>query len=306
MGESLNNSYQIKEFDSKVDTIDQLIVCVCPFNLELVNLFGFLIKTKHLIIKAIFDLPANKPMFFVSAVQEFSDFYELDILISVHFPTEINSDLELAITDCLGGVLTSTKGVGKQLFIESTLVVDKIKHLIVAAGIRFITNFSELAINIGEMSSHSYLNSPLNFRCLSDFSYDQLNDLFLRSSINSLDCPEGLKFRNIAKVFDSLIYHPFLDASGSHVAMLGRILVGFVFVIKHEDMAEIAYLGVAEEFRSRGVGSALMGKMLDTLTKDKVKNLRVLVDEGNFPALDLYLRFGMVIKKKRLLFLAEG
>ncbi len=302
----MNNGYQIKEFDSKVDTVDQLIVCVCPFNLELVNFFGPLIKTKHVLMRAIFDFSTKKPMFLLSAVQECKDFYELDIFISEYFSIELSSEMEIAISNCLSDVLSSTKSVGKQLFIESNLVVDKIKHLIVAAGMRFITNFSELTIYIGETGSYSYLNSPLEFGFIKDFGYEELNDLFLRSSINSLDCPEGLKFRNIAKVFDSLIYHPFLDASSSQVAMLGRILVGFVFVVKYEDMAEIAYLGVAEEFRSQRFGSALMGKMLGVLAKDKVKNLRVIVDEGNFPALGLYHSFGMELKKKRILFLAEG
>ena len=46
--------------------------------------------------------------------------------------------------------------------------------------------------------------------------------------------------------------------------------------------------------------------MLGVLAKDKVQNLRVIVDEGNFPALGLYGSFGMELKKKRILFLAEG
>ena len=146
----MNNSYQIKEFDSKVDTVDQLIICVCPFNLELVNSFGPLIKTKHVLMRAIFDFSTKKPMFLLSAVQECKDFYELDIFISEYFSIELSSEMEIAISNCLSDVLSSTKSVGKQLFIESNLVVDKIKHLIVAAGMRFITNFSELTINIPE------------------------------------------------------------------------------------------------------------------------------------------------------------
>jgi ribosomal protein S18 acetylase RimI-like enzyme len=83
-------------------------------------------------------------------------------------------------------------------------------------------------------------------------------------------------------------------------------MAGFVMVVKHEDQAEIAYLGVAEECRSIGVGSALIGEALVILARDKVKNLTVIVDEGNFPAQNLYLRFGMKLRKKRILFLTEG
>ena len=303
---NLKSTFQIKAFDSKIDTIDQMISCVCPFKLELVNFFGPLVKTKHVIIRAIFDYPENKPFLFVSAVQECIDFYELDIFISEHCSTELNADMELTINTCLNDIFTSTPGVGKQLFIESNFILDKMKHLFIAAGMRFITNFCELILGVTNAGLSFNKRNDLKFFHIREFSYEQLNDLFLRSSVNSLDCPDGMKFRNITNVFNSLIYHPFFDAIGSQVAFLDGQMVGFIFIVRQGDQAEIAYLGVAEEFRSKGIGSALMLETLGLLAMDKVEYLRVIVDEGNFPALNLYLRFGMKLKTNRILFLAEG
>lgn len=302
----LKTSFQIKAFDSKTDTIDQLISCVCPFKLELVNFFGPLVKTKHIIIQAIFVFPENKPFLFISAVQECIDFYELDIFISENCSTELNADLELGIRTCLDNIFRSTPGLGKQLFVESNLILDRMKHLFIAAGMRFITNFCDLVLDVPNRALSFNKRNDLEFFRFRAFSYEQLNDLFLRSSINSLDCPEGLKFRNIINVFNSLIYHPFFDGITSQVALLDDQMVGFIFIVRHEGQAEISYLGVAEEVRSKGIGSALMVQTLGLLAMDKVEYLRVIVDEANFPALNLYSRFGMRLKRNRILFLAEG
>ena len=303
---NLKNNFEIKAFDSKIDTIDQMISCVCPFRLELVNFFGPLIKTKHVIVRAIFCIRSKKPMLFISAVQECGDLYELDVFISENCSTDLIADMELAISGCLATIFESTSGFGKQLFIETNVMVEKIKHIFLAAGMRFITTFSELGFSIGTPAPNFKATMELQLLPFRDFSYQQSNELFQRSSINSLDCPEGLKFRNVTKVFDSLFFHPLLDANGSLVAVVDGVMAGFVMVVKHEDQAEIAYLGVAEECRSRGVGSALIGEVLIILARDKVKNLTVIVDEGNFPALNLYLRFGMKLRKNRILFLTEG
>jgi ribosomal protein S18 acetylase RimI-like enzyme len=303
---NLKNNFEIKAFDSKTDTIDQMISCVCPFRLELVNFFGPLIKTKHVIVRAILCIRSKKPMLYISAVQECGGLYELDVFISENCSTQLIADMELAISGCLGTIFESTSGFGKQLFIETTVLVEKIKHLFLAAGMRFITTFSELSFSIGNPVPNFKATRGLQLLPFCDFSYQQANELFQRSSINSLDCPEGLKFRNVTKIFDSLFFHPLLDANGSLVAMVDSVMAGFVMVVKHEDQAEIAYLGVAEECRSRGVGSALIGEALLILARGKVKNLTVIVDEGNFPALNLYLRFGMILRKKRILFLTEG
>ena len=79
---NLENSFEVKVFDSKTDTIDQMISCVCPFRLELVNFFGPLIKTKHVIVRSVFCIRSKKPLLYISAVQECGDLYELDVFIS--------------------------------------------------------------------------------------------------------------------------------------------------------------------------------------------------------------------------------
>ena len=303
---NLENSFEVKVFDSKTDTIDQMISCVCPFRLELVNFFWALITTKHVILRSIFCIRSKKPILYISAVQEGGDLYELDIFISENCSTDLIVDMELVISGCLRGIFESTSGFGKQLFIETNVMVEKITHIFLAAGMRFITTFSELGFSIGTPVPNFKATGGLQLLLVRDFSYQQSNELFQRSSINSLDCPEGLKFRNVTKVFDSLFFHPLLDANGSLVAMVDGVMAGFVMVVKHEDQAEIAYLGVAEEYRSRGVGSALIGEVLVILARDKVNNLTVIVDEGNFPALNLYLRFGMKLRKNRILILTEG
>ena len=106
VGEHQDISYRVS---GEVIDGGHVVLVAEPFNLELVNFFGPLIKTKHVMVRAIFDFSTKKPLFFVSGVQECRDFYELDIFISEYFPIELNLEMEAAINNCLGGVIRVSK-----------------------------------------------------------------------------------------------------------------------------------------------------------------------------------------------------
>ena len=101
----------------------------------------------------------------------------LDSLVShvdlvVHFAAETHNDNSLKFA---------------KPFIETNVMVEKLTHIFLAAGMRFITTFSELGFSIGTPVPNFKATRGLQLLLVRDFSYQQSNELFQRSSINSLD-----------------------------------------------------------------------------------------------------------------------
>lgn len=306
VGEDLNSLENNKFFDSKLDTIDQLISCVSPFNHELIDFYAPLARTNHVVIGSVFNLPENIPILFFSAVQETSDLYVMDIFFYENCDFRFVDQLDLGISDCLAVVLKMTKGKVRQLLIESNLISAKLETLIIAAGMKFITNFVSLSGDVHHMSEKLFCEKNFELQSFNDFLKEDLLELFELSSKNSLDCPEGLKLRNAFNVFESMRNHSYFDHHSSQVVLCGKFKVGLIVVLKNLAQGEIAYVGIIEGFRSRGLGKILISNATKILFSNNVKFLTVMVDEKNYPAMKLYLGFGMVPQKISKLFLMEG
>ncbi len=75
---------------------------------------------------------------------------------------------------------------------------------------------------------------------------------------------------------------------------MGR-LIGFAHVIDEGDRVIIQGLGVDKSVRGHGVGSILLEHILDAL-KDGEKPIYLKVKIMN-PAIDLYIRYGFILRK---------
>lgn len=69
-------------------------------------------------------------------------------------------------------------------------------------------------------------------------------------------------------------------------------LTGFNLFRQTQHEAEILSVAVAQRFRRRGVGDALMRSAIRSLQADRVDALFLEVDETNRPALEMYRRLG--------------
>ncbi|MGH7614631.1 MAG: ribosomal protein S18-alanine N-acetyltransferase [Gemmatimonadales bacterium] len=76
------------------------------------------------------------------------------------------------------------------------------------------------------------------------------------------------------------------------VAVTGDGPVGYIVARHALDEGEILNLGVALPVRRRGVGRALVGRVLETLAATGVAAVFLEVRESNVPAQQLYVAFG--------------
>lgn len=126
----------------------------------------------------------------------------------------------------------------------------------------------------------------------------QTHSLFAQAIIstyqNSLDCPGLNGLRNIEDVlaghkasgeFDPRHWYLLTEnGEGRGVLLLSRLV--------NSDSAELVYVGLATEARSRGLSDLLMRQAIAATAQMGRPRLALAVDSKNIPALRLYYRFG--------------
>lgn len=71
-----------------------------------------------------------------------------------------------------------------------------------------------------------------------------------------------------------------------------RKMAGFMILRLAADEAELLSIVVADKWRGRGIGGALLRAGFDDLLTTPIKRIFLEVDEANQPALSLYKQFG--------------
>ena len=87
----------------------------------------------------------------------------------------------------------------------------------------------------------------------------------------------------------------------------GKLLpIGFITYSVNIDTADIADLFVAEKFRKKGVGNALISAIIRDAETRGVKKLFLEVRESNLPAKKLYEKAGFTFLSVRKKYYADG
>ncbi|MEM1884796.1 MAG: GNAT family N-acetyltransferase, partial [Candidatus Jordarchaeales archaeon] len=87
-----------------------------------------------------------------------------------------------------------------------------------------------------------------------------------------------------------LLEHPY--SIGLVATYLGRIIGFTIGVIEGKGKGRIYTLDVLPEFRRRGIGSLLLGKLEEEFAERGVVRCRLEVMDGNTPAIRLYSKMG--------------
>lgn len=139
-------------------------------------------------------------------------------------------------------------------------------------------------------------------------------------SLNALFRP--LDFHHIADLWESFWperpiaeAHAFVSdilrrQHGGHawafVATVEGKLVGFGQLVRWGMRGEIADLIVRPEWREKGIGTALITRLIDVASEQNFREIEIGVAESNIRALALYLRLGFAEKRRLLLDVGRG
>ena len=134
------------------------------------------------------------------------------------------------------------------------------------------------------------------------FSDEELSAVIQASYAQSLDCPDILGVR---RGEDVLAGHRANGAYRRESWWMATIAAGGVGCILVNDSlppggGEVAYLGVAAEFRRRGLGRILLEKAAFQARQRAQRYLALAVDEHNAPAVALYRQVGFSLTHRRV------
>lgn len=133
----------------------------------------------------------------------------------------------------------------------------------------------------------------VSWECYSEALHARFADVVAATYRESLDCPELTALRPIddalashkaAGEFDPRLWElAIIDGAPAGCVLLGRLGL--------RRLVELVYMGVAPEFRRRGVGALLLRRAIRQARRIDAGGLTLAVDERNTPALQLYARF---------------
>lgn len=83
------------------------------------------------------------------------------------------------------------------------------------------------------------------------------------------------------------------------VALSRREIIGYAIgILREEELGHIISIAVAKNERRRGVGRALLGRLMERLSGAGVRRIVLEVRKSNFEAKSLYQKFGFETKKE--------
>ncbi len=89
-------------------------------------------------------------------------------------------------------------------------------------------------------------------------------------------------------------------------AFLEDELVGVITATKSFEDADIEGIVTKNQFRNRGIASTLMNRLIEELSKSKVKNIFLEVRESNSVAIALYKKFNFKLISQRKKYYSNG
>lgn len=132
-------------------------------------------------------------------------------------------------------------------------------------------------------------------------SHRDFAELIIQSYQGSLDCPALTGLREIE---DIIAGHKAVGLFQSHRWRLARLkgrAVGCILLGENplRRVLEVAYMGVHPDFRSRGIGRALLDETVKLAYRERFEKVALAVDAANVPATRLYNSVGFVENARR-------
>jgi GNAT superfamily N-acetyltransferase len=160
-------------------------------------------------------------------------------------------------------------------------------------GFRHITDLQYLSHDLQDLPSVLAVDG-LQFESFSAAIEPVFQQTLLRTYDNTLDCPELNGVRSIEEILDGHraqgIWHP----QAWWLAKVGETPAGVVMLteLPDGDGWDLSYVGLAPEFRRRGLGKALAVHAVAAAAQWHAAQLMLAVDQRNAPAQRLYESLG--------------
>lgn len=125
------------------------------------------------------------------------------------------------------------------------------------------------------------------------------------------DLPHIMPIENAAFPVDAFPESEFRRLSTAHpdqflVAEIAGAVVGYVAGSVTGDCGELASVAVDQRYRGRGIGTVLIGRLLDRFQHSGLRRCVLQVRTTNLPAIDLYKRLRFHIVRSLVAYYPDG
>jgi len=118
--------------------------------------------------------------------------------------------------------------------------------------------------------------------------------------LEDLDSIYKIELESFPDPYPRGLLKAFFFLPGSILVAVSRMeIIGYAIgLLREDELGHIISIAVAEKERRRGVGKALLGRLIERLSGSGVKKIVLEVRKSNFEAKSLYQKFGFEAKKE--------
>jgi mycothiol synthase len=131
-------------------------------------------------------------------------------------------------------------------------------------------------------------------------NHAQFSQLVEQTYVGTLDCPFLSGLRSGEDSLESFRATGLFDPREWRMYSIGKENAGMILVCDHPERSasEIAYLGVASQFRGRGIGRAMLAAALKRAAARTNQRMELAVDVDNVYAIRMYESLGFVERRR--------
>lgn len=215
--------------------------------------------------------------------------------------------------DCVSAVvaLASRQALGDGLAFVQSMLAPTLKAdmaMLVSAGFRRLAELIYMRLDLaGPVAGED--EQRCAWRDFGGYTEEELSSIITATYEDSLDCPGLRGLREMPDVIEGHKASGAFSPSSWWIADVQGRPAGCVLVndsTVSPGAMDLVYMGVAREFRGRGLGSTLVRRAARWAGRRKRGSLTVVVDCGNVYARGVYDRLGFRETFRRVAYILTG
>ncbi len=211
-------------------------------------------------------------------------------------PTSSRSVDEAALRDLVSAASTGALNDGVPV-VQAFAAPDSPEDIamLTEAGMRKAAELIHMNCSLSNVKlTPSLKESEFEFVTINEINISTLTNLIPSTYIDSLDCPKMLGIRKTKDVIESHKNTGIYSPSTWYIAMADGRPAGCVLLnsSSRPGFMELVYMGVAPEFRGRGLGRRMIMHSINTAFSCHYASIHLAVDAGNIYAKRVYEEAG--------------
>ncbi len=137
------------------------------------------------------------------------------------------------------------------------------------------------------------VNNDVNFQSLNK---ENQEDYIFAHNESFKNSPNGstIEKEDMGEIYENYEKYKFYNTA---IALYKNKVIGFYEILEEDNIGEIESIGVIPEYQGKGYGLQILKRTVDTLEKQNVNKIKLIVVSTNKSALQMYKNYGFKVDK---------